>query len=214
MKPDQLQNELLTISHHLDDMESAIKQGELEYALMGLKDARESLGRLQKFLPPELQGEVGRMAEGTDKTINNIARLLTEDPNLMENPAVGIAARAVGSMAAGKAIDSMTSDDDEEDIEDVAEGRHYLRRTSKNQEKKLKRANEKADRASGMPGYPHLNKARREFLGEIEKKRPLRRSEFINKYGYEAWLDYTEKHGLPETHKWADAEEGREDPLR
>jgi len=39
----------------------------------------------------------------------------------------------------------------------------------------------------------------------LMKKRPLRRGEFIDLYGYQAWLDYVKEHDLPEDHKFADA---------
>ena len=81
----------------------------------------------------------------------------------------------------------------------------YLRNTSGKQEKKLRRATVKAMQASGQLEYPHLDQNRQNILKDIEDKRPLRRSEFIQSYGYDAWLDYVKKYGLPEDHKWADA---------
>jgi hypothetical protein len=81
----------------------------------------------------------------------------------------------------------------------------YQRSTSNSFEKKINRANVRAGQASGKPSYPHLNRQRQDLLRQAEGKRPLRRSEFVHLYGYEAWLDYCEKYGLPDTHKWADA---------
>lgn len=114
----------------------------------------------------------------SNQEIINIGKLLTEDPNIFN-----------------------------EDVEktDLAEGHHYLRKTSRSAEKRLNRANERAAKSSGMPNFQHLDAARNDLLGEIEKQRPLRRSEFINKYGYEKWLAYVKKHNLPENHKWADS---------
>lgn len=175
---DQLQNEILNIAHHLDDIEKAVRKGDAGYALEGLKDAKEAIARLNKFLPSGMENEMKRMSE--DK-ISDIAGMITEDPDILS--------------------ETPTSSD-----EDIAEGHHYLRKTSRSQEKKLNRANERASRASGMPGYERLNAQRNDLIGQAEQSRPLRRNEFINKYGYDAWLEYTRKHGLPETHKWADAE--------
>ena len=84
----------------------------------------------------------------------------------------------------------------------------YLRLTGPAFERQLNIANEKASRASGMPGYPALDNARKSLIKKAESMRPLRRFEFITLYGYQPWLDYTSEHGLPETHKWADAHEG------
>lgn len=145
----------------------------------------------------------------SESIIHDIGKILTEDPNIFnENPLVGVAARAVGSAVASKVtgdtIDSLT---DDEEPDDLAEGHHHLRKTSRSAEKRINRANGRAAKASGLPNFQHLDKARNELLGEIEKQRPLRRSEFINRYGYEAWVEYTRKHGLPENHKWADAKQ-------
>jgi len=80
-----------------------------------------------------------------------------------------------------------------------------LANTSRRQEKLINKANVLAMQSSGNPAYSHMNKARNDMLGKIEKQRPLRRSEFINLYGYEAWREYTAEHGIPEDSKWADA---------
>lgn len=166
MNTDQLQNEILTLAHHLDDIEKSIEDGESDYALEGIKDAREAISRLNHFLPKNLGSEMSRMAESK---ISAIANMITEDPNTM------------------------------------AEGHPYLRKTSRGQEKRLNKANVRAMKSSGYPGHGINTAARNELIGQAEKSRPLRRSEFIDKYGYDAWMDYVEKHGLPETHKWADA---------
>ena len=60
---DQLQNELLTISHHLDDIEKAVKKKECDYALEGIHDAKEAIQRLAGFLQPQMRSELSRMAE-------------------------------------------------------------------------------------------------------------------------------------------------------
>ena len=82
----------------------------------------------------------------------------------------------------------------------------YLAQVSSTSEKNLERANERAARSSGLPGYGHLDRARQDAIRGQQKQRPLRRSEFINLNGYQAWLDYTEANNLPENHKWADAD--------
>ena len=69
---DQLQNETLTIAHHLDDIEKAVKSGDKGYALEGIKDAREAIDRLNSFLPKDLAAEKGRMAEDILKIANSI----------------------------------------------------------------------------------------------------------------------------------------------
>ncbi len=89
----------------------------------------------------------------------------------------------------------------------INESHQYLRRTSKSSERNLERAKERAARSSGNLGYTRSNDARNALLKQIEKQRPLRRHEFIQLYGYQAWVDYVTKYGLPETHKWADAHE-------
>jgi len=71
---DNLQNELLTISHHLDDIEKAIKKGDSQYALEGIKDANEAVDRLSKFLPDSMNSELNRMAESYGPA--DIAKLL------------------------------------------------------------------------------------------------------------------------------------------
>ena len=81
----------------------------------------------------------------------------------------------------------------------------YLAKTSGTSEKKLKRANERASRASGLPGYGNLNQQLQDIIRGQQKKRPLRSNEFISLNGYQAWLDYCEENGLSKYHKWADA---------
>lgn len=63
MNGDQLQNEVLLLAHHFDDMEAALRKGDIQYALEGLKDARESVMRLNGFLQPKMQSEIDRIAE-------------------------------------------------------------------------------------------------------------------------------------------------------
>jgi hypothetical protein len=82
----------------------------------------------------------------------------------------------------------------------------YLANTSGRLEKRINKANVRAGSASGMPGYQHKDQQRQDLIRKAESKRPLRRSEFINLYGYQAWLDYCQKNDLdPKVQKWADA---------
>jgi hypothetical protein len=90
------------------------------------------------------------------------------------------------------------------EINSLKEGHSYLRKTSKSEEKRLKIAKEKASLSSGNPSFERNNKKRNDLLLKIKEKRPLRRSEYISLYGYQAWLSYVQKHNLPETYKWAD----------
>ncbi len=88
------------------------------------------------------------------------------------------------------------------------EGHAYLRQSGpdwKAKEREINKANLVAGAASGTPNYEFYNKERKKLLADIEKKRPLRRGEFIDLYGYQAWLDYVNEHDLPEDHKFADA---------
>lgn len=72
LTPDELQNELLNISHHLDDIEKAVKSKDLSYAMEGIKDAKEAVTRLSGFLPPRLSKELTRMAEDINKIAETI----------------------------------------------------------------------------------------------------------------------------------------------
>ena len=58
---DDLQNELVLILHHVADIEKALQQGQTQYALLGLKDIKESCHRLA-------QGLSQSQAAGLDRT--------------------------------------------------------------------------------------------------------------------------------------------------
>lgn len=65
---DVLQNELLNIAHHLDDIEENLHGTDAdgcsrEMALSGVKDAKEAISRLTEFLPPEMAAEFARMGK-------------------------------------------------------------------------------------------------------------------------------------------------------
>jgi hypothetical protein len=64
MTEDQLQNEIIFISHHLDDMEKGIEENDLGYVKRGLDDVKESVYRLKKFLTHQnMVEEIDRISE-------------------------------------------------------------------------------------------------------------------------------------------------------
>ena len=77
IKIDQLQNELLSISHHLDDIRKAIEDESLDYTTMrematsGLDDVEECISRIINMLPMQSAKELDRMDESA---INMLAR--------------------------------------------------------------------------------------------------------------------------------------------
>lgn len=81
----------------------------------------------------------------------------------------------------------------------------YLRLTGEKFENTLERAKVLAMNNSGKQNYEWYRNQVLQLLKQAENIRPLRRSEFITMYGIEAWNDYTNQHGLPSDHKWADA---------
>jgi len=81
---------------------------------------------------------------------------------------------------------------------------HYTRLSGPQLEKQIQALNSAAATASGNYHYPAVDMARKKLLKKVESIRPLRRSEFINLHGYQAWIDYAKEHDLPENHKWAD----------
>ena len=90
--------------------------------------------------------------------------------------------------------------------------RQYTRATGPAIEKEISRLNNVTARASGNPGYQGAQRRLQAMLSKVEKMRPLRRSEYIDLYGYPKWLAYAEANGLPENHKWADAEFQKKGP--
>jgi len=81
-------------------------------------------------------------------------------------------------------------------------GHEYRNLTSNTFEKKLNKANIVAGQNSGKPSYNKLNKKRKALVRQAEEKRPLRRSEFIDLYGYDAWLEYCLEHGISKYSKY------------
>lgn len=81
-------------------------------------------------------------------------------------------------------------------------GHEYRNLTSNTFEKKLEKANRLAGSNSGRLSYDQLNKNRKDLIKQAETKRPLKRSEYINRYGYDAWLSYCFEHNIPENSKY------------
>jgi len=64
---DAIQNELIIIQHHVQDIEEGLAENDIGYVKNGLKDIKESIQRLTKLLTPPEQDEIARIAE----TISN-----------------------------------------------------------------------------------------------------------------------------------------------
>ena len=63
MNTDALQNEIIVIGHHVEDIEKGLDQGDIDYAKKGLHDIKEALGRLSQFVKPEQRSEIDRIAD-------------------------------------------------------------------------------------------------------------------------------------------------------
>ena len=64
MTTDQMQNEVILIGHHAEDVEKAIAkmpEPDKSVALAGLNDIKEGVKRLVSMLPKEMQSEVTRL---------------------------------------------------------------------------------------------------------------------------------------------------------
>ena len=66
--------------------------------------------------------------------------------------------------------------------------RSIAKKVTPEENRKLNKLNAQAHRASGMPGFEDVNKQRKDLLKSVESKRELNKKEFIDLYGYEAWL--------------------------
>jgi len=96
------------------------------------------------------------------------------------------------------------------DNSDISEGHYYLRKTGDSVERELNRLSLKCSVNSGRPDFHYWDSKRKDLIRKVEKMRPLRRSEYIDLYGYNGWLKYVADHDLPENHKWADADYNKE----
>lgn len=63
---DVLQNEIIVIGHHVQDIEEGLKEGDIDYAKKGLHDIKESLARLSEFVNPNQRSEIDRIADLMD----------------------------------------------------------------------------------------------------------------------------------------------------
>lgn len=68
---DQLQNEILSISHHVGDIKKALKNHEYDYAMEGLKDIDECVDRLKEFIPKQMGDELERMDESIIRRLSD-----------------------------------------------------------------------------------------------------------------------------------------------
>lgn len=60
--PDKIQNELIIISHHVEDALKGIGEGDFDYVKKSLLDIMEVVDRLKKDLPSNLSHEIDRIA--------------------------------------------------------------------------------------------------------------------------------------------------------
>ena len=60
---DALQNEIIVIGHHVNDIEEGLKDKDLDYVTRGLNDIKEALQRLQKLVDPDQRSEIDRIAD-------------------------------------------------------------------------------------------------------------------------------------------------------
>jgi hypothetical protein len=67
--PDQLQNEIIGISHHVEDALEAMGTKEYDIVEGSLIDIKEAVSRLKKFLPPDEINEIERIAGDIEPTL-------------------------------------------------------------------------------------------------------------------------------------------------
>lgn len=63
---DTIQNELIVIQHHLDDMKEGLKSKDIPYVMKGVTDIEESIKRLSSMLKPREKTEIERIADTID----------------------------------------------------------------------------------------------------------------------------------------------------
>src|SRR3990172_5552972 len=66
LKNDQLQNELIIVLHHLNDIDEGLDKNDINYVKKGLNDIREALDRLKDFLNPEQIEEINRISNKSE----------------------------------------------------------------------------------------------------------------------------------------------------
>lgn len=74
LNDDILQNELILINHHLDDIEKGLAENDINYIKRGLIDIRESINRLSKFITPQQSSELNRMSESFEARLNKVIK--------------------------------------------------------------------------------------------------------------------------------------------
>lgn len=62
MNSNEIENEVIIIAHHVEDIEEGLQKNDITYVKNGLKDIRESLERIKKLLKPDQQSEIDRIA--------------------------------------------------------------------------------------------------------------------------------------------------------
>jgi hypothetical protein len=75
---DQMQNEMLTIKHHVEDALEACQSGQKEMVAGSLQDVLDSIERMKEFLPPEMASELDRMSHENEENEEN-EEPMTED---------------------------------------------------------------------------------------------------------------------------------------
>jgi hypothetical protein len=63
---DAIQNELIIISHHIEDIEEGLKARDMIYVQRGIGDIKESIQRLAEMLKPREKTEIERIADTID----------------------------------------------------------------------------------------------------------------------------------------------------
>jgi len=60
---DTIQNELIIIKHHLDDIKEGLNDNDINYVKKGVADIEESIQRLSSMLKPREKTEIERIAD-------------------------------------------------------------------------------------------------------------------------------------------------------
>jgi hypothetical protein len=71
---DVLQNDLILISHHVDDALEALEDGDDSVVEASLTDINEIVDELKAYLPKELAVEIEAKEMGMDSMVEEIAR--------------------------------------------------------------------------------------------------------------------------------------------
>jgi hypothetical protein len=71
---DELQNHLILLSHHIDDVREALEDGDDTIIEASLDDMEEIIGELKAYLPEGLAREVEAKEMGMDSNVEEIAK--------------------------------------------------------------------------------------------------------------------------------------------